>query len=143
MEGETTKQLMSKNYLLVKNSVICGCCNEEIQSLFRHDFKMCSCGKTFVDGGVLGYYARIGGDNFKDTSVCCNKNDIACIREHVTWGTYGKSGKEKLKRVLIKDLTSEHIEAILETQLGLSEVLKSIFEMELEYRAKKSTQEQL
>ena len=125
---------MSKNYLLVKNSVICGYCNEEIQSLFRHDFKMCSCGKTFVDGGVLGYYARIGGDNFKDTSVCCNKNDIACIREYVTWGTYGKSGKEKLKRVLIKDLTSEHIEAILETQLGLSEVLKSIFEMELEYR---------
>ncbi len=98
---------MSKNYLLVKNSVICGYCNEEIQSLFRHDFKMCSCGKTFVDGGVLGYYARIGGDNFKDTSVCCNKDDIACIREHVTWGTYGKSGKEKLKRVLIKDLTTK------------------------------------
>ena len=128
-----------QDQLLVKNSVICGYCNEEIQSLFRHDFKMCSCGKTFVDGGVLGYYARIGGDNFKDTSVCCNRDNIACIREYVTWGTYGKSGREKLKRVLIKDLTSEHIEAILETQLGLSEVLKSIFNMELEYRAKKST----
>ena len=124
----------NQDQLLVKNSVICGYCNEEIQSLFRHNFNMCSCGKTFVDGGVLGYYARIGGDNFKDTSVCCNKNDIACIREYVTWGTYGKSGREKLKRVLIKDLTTEHIEAILETQLGLSEVLKSIFEMELEYR---------
>lgn len=124
----------NQDQLLVKNSVICGYCNEEIQSLFRHDFKMCSCGKTFVDGGVLGYYARIGGDNFKDTSVLCNKDDIACIREHATWGTYGKSGKEKLKRVLIKDLTTEHIEAILETQLGLSEVLKSIFKMELEYR---------
>ena len=124
----------NQDQLLVKNSVICGYCNEEIQSLFRHDFKMCSCGKTFVDGGVLGYYARIGGDNFKDTSVCCNKDDIACIREHVTWGTYGKSGKEKLKRVLVKSLTTEHIEAIVGTQLGLSEVLKSIFEMELEYR---------
>ena len=131
----------NQDQLLVKNSVICGYCNEEIQSLFRHDFKMCSCGKTFVDGGVLGYYTRVGGDNFKDTSVCCNRDNIACIREYVTWGTYGKSGKEKLKRVLIKDLTTEHIEAILGTQLGLSEVLKSIFNMELEYRAKKSTQE--
>ena len=130
-----------KDYLLVKNSVICGYCNEEIQSLYRHDFKVCSCGKTFVDGGVLGYYARVGGDNYTDTSVSCSKDDIACIREYLTWMTFGKTGKDKPKRVLIKDLTTEHIEAILETQLGLSEVLKSIFKMELDYRSIKSTQE--
>ena len=95
---------------------------------------MCSCGKTFVDGGVLGYYTRVGGDNFKDTSVSCSKDDIACIREYVTWGTRGKSGKEKLKRVPIKCLTTEHIEAILGTQFGISQVLGGIFKMELEYR---------
>ena len=138
---QTTDQDTNQDQLLVKNSVICGYCNEEIQSLYQHDFKVCSCGKTFVDGGVLGYYTRIGGDNYTNTSVSCSKDDIACIREHITWGTRGMTGKDKLKRVLIKDLTTEHIEDILETQLGLSEVLKSIFKMELDYRTKKSTQE--
>lgn len=94
--------------ILVKNSVICGYCNEEIQSQYQHDFKVCSCGKTYVDGGVLGYYTRVGGDNYTCTSVRCTKDDIACIREHITWGTRGKSGKDKLKRVPIKDLTTEH-----------------------------------
>lgn len=34
-------------------------------------------------------------------------------REYLFWGSYGKDGKQPLKRVLIKDLATDHIEAIL------------------------------
>lgn len=36
-------------------------CNDEIKSLYRHDFKMCTCGKCFIDGG--NEYTRVGGNS--------------------------------------------------------------------------------
>ena len=37
----------------------CSYCDDIIQSMFRHDFVKCRCGKSFVDGG--GVYLRMGG----------------------------------------------------------------------------------
>ena len=37
-------------------------------------------------------------------------------REVVSWGSYGKDGKQPRKEILIKDLSDLHICAILETQ---------------------------
>ncbi len=37
-------------------------------------------------------------------------------RERLLWGTFGKSGRDKIKYILIKDLDSEHIKNILITQ---------------------------
>lgn len=37
-------------------------------------------------------------------------------REELTWGSYGKDGKQPRKDILIKDLSDLHISAILETQ---------------------------
>lgn len=34
-------------------------CMDEIQSMYRHDFKYCKCGAIFVDGG--SDYLRMGG----------------------------------------------------------------------------------
>jgi hypothetical protein len=36
----------------------CKKCGSIIQSMSRHDFKQCSCGKIFIDGG--SDYCRIG-----------------------------------------------------------------------------------
>jgi len=58
------------------------------------------------------------------------------IREVVTWGTYGKSGTENFKLKLLKDLTNNHINAILETQLQLSEEIRQVFRNEIEFRRK-------
>jgi hypothetical protein len=38
------------------------------------------------------------------------------IREWLEWGTFGKSGKEPLRFVLLKNMSDEHIQACLKTQ---------------------------
>lgn len=35
-----------------------GCCGEQLESKFRHDFVRCKCGRSFVDGGDA--YSRRG-----------------------------------------------------------------------------------
>ena len=34
-----------------RNRAQCPTCNELVESLYRHDYRVCSCGKTMVDGG--------------------------------------------------------------------------------------------
>lgn len=43
---------------LIRNAVQCVGCMEIIESKHRHDFVGCSCGATFVDGGLA--YNRVG-----------------------------------------------------------------------------------
>ena len=44
---------------MANNSKIkCKKCGDIIESLYRHDFKYCKCGKVFVDGG--SDYLRFG-----------------------------------------------------------------------------------
>ena len=54
---------------IIRNSVQCLKCNEEIVSEHRHDFKFCKCGNIAVDGGK-DYLKRSGGiGKYKDTSI--------------------------------------------------------------------------
>jgi DNA-directed RNA polymerase subunit F len=55
-------------------------------------------------------------------------------RSTFKWGTYGKDGKQPLRYVLLKDMSVEHIKAILETQPHLSDEQKTILEQELVIR---------
>jgi hypothetical protein len=48
------------------------------------------------------------------------------------WGTRGKDGKQPLKFVVLKDMTTDHIEAILETQ-SLPDYMRKIFLDELDF----------
>lgn len=57
-------------------------------------------------------------------------------RDFVFWGTYGKDGKGPVKRILIKDLETDHIEAILKTQKQLNDKMRKLFEDELVLRKK-------
>lgn len=36
---------------ILTNSIRCNHCDDEIESVHRHDFVPCKCGKVFVDGG--------------------------------------------------------------------------------------------
>jgi len=45
--------------------VKCASCKDVIFSDYRHDFKYCSCGNTFVDGGLD--YLRYGGEPMPQT----------------------------------------------------------------------------
>ena len=48
----------------MSNKLKCLKCGNEIQSLYRHDFKWCSCGNLFIDGG--NDYCRCGGQGIED-----------------------------------------------------------------------------
>jgi hypothetical protein len=45
---------------MLVRAVICKNCKDKIYSRARHDFRWCSCGQTFVDGGMD--YIRFGGE---------------------------------------------------------------------------------
>ena len=122
----------SRSKILVRNSGICAICKEEIVSKHRHDFVQCKCKGSFVDGGLS--YARAGG-SLVDTALYADEDDIATLRKYLTWGSYGVKGDEPLKVRNISELDTDHIEAILRTQLQLKGTfMEKVFMMELEYR---------
>lgn len=57
-------------YKIVRNSVKCLACNEEVESKHRHDFRWCNCGNIAVDGGK-DYLKRSGGHKggIQETSI--------------------------------------------------------------------------
>lgn len=42
---------LRKAPLIIRNAAMCLKCGDEIESTHTHDFKSCSCGNIFVDGG--------------------------------------------------------------------------------------------
>ena len=66
---------------ILHNRAKCRKCGDIIESHFTHDFKMCSCGSIFVDGGHD--YMRWGGEavNIEDLSemesgIAVSKPDV-------------------------------------------------------------------
>lgn len=54
---------------IIRNAARCKRCGDVIESKSRHDWKQCSCGAIFVDGGRD--YLRHGGHprDFEDLSI--------------------------------------------------------------------------
>ena len=126
--------------IIVRNSVLCLICNDHIVSESSHDFVTCKCGMVSTDGGRL--YQRIIGnpDDYKITTISIQdteesfKENHELLRVELTWGTYGKEGKDKYKTVKISELTTDHIEAILLTQNLIDSIIKKALINELKYR---------
>jgi hypothetical protein len=58
------------------------------------------------------------------------------VRDWMKWGTYGKNGDQPLKLVLLKDMSDEHIRAILKTQFHINKFYRNAFKRELTKRLK-------
>ncbi len=84
-----------------------------------------------VDGGTD--YLRRNVGTYEELSVYDDGSHIT-RRSAVHWGTRGKDGKQPLVYKLLKDLDSDHIEAILKTQHQISDFYKEVFKEELKYR---------
>jgi hypothetical protein len=84
-----------------------------------------------VDGGTD--YARRHVGTYEELSVYDDGSHLT-RRSALHWGTRGKDNKQPLTYKPIKDLDSDHIEAILRTQTQLSEFYKEVFKDELKYR---------
>lgn len=108
-----------------------------LMSLHEHDFKMYTdkvSGEVYLNDGGNSYIRRsINKVPFTDISIYSD-SPFEVLREHLTWGTYGKNGDEPLQRKPIKDPSSEHIQAILTNCGYISQVMKESLNKELEYR---------
>ena len=101
---------------------------EILQSKHRHDFVQDSAG-NFIDGGIEGY-TRIGGDILNENweNLCVYSDDPhEKKRELFKWGSRGGW-------VTPAEMTTEHIQAVLDTQKQIPEHIREMFVEELQYR---------
>ena len=106
-----------------------------LESMHRHDYVTYTDanGKEYMVDGGLDYLRRNVHDDapYEELSVY-DDAPYALVREVFKWGTRGKDGKQPLKFVVLKDMTTDHIEAILETQ-NLPSYMRKIFLDELDF----------
>ena len=57
------------------------------------------------------------------------------VREVVKWGTYGINGDQPLTRILLKDMSTKHIQACLDNVPRMHPAYKEAFEEELKLRS--------
>lgn len=109
-----------------------------LTSTHRHDYRthIDANGKVYmVDGGNSYLRRTVHKDApYEELSIYLDPYDHNHNREHFKWGTYGLEGKGPLRRVPLKDLDTDHIEAILETQKHVPEYFRLVFKQELKYR---------
>lgn len=118
---------------LIQNKIQCNNCKEIIQSYYRHDFKMCNCRQTGIDGG--GVYSRRIGNNYTELSVY--SNGTFEVERNLCWGVnYTKEGKKlhQTQWKFIKDLNTDHIWAILLNIPNIDKFYKEVFIDEIIFR---------
>lgn len=110
-----------------------------LESMHRHDYVtyIDANGKEYMVDGGLDYLRRNIHDDAPYTELSILSSDEhSVIREVFKWGTYGIDGKQPLKYLILKDMSWDHIEAILETQTQLRDHVRQVFVNELDYRGK-------
>jgi len=126
--------------MLLRNSVHCNHCNTTLVSRHRHDFVGCKCKESneqvFIHGG-LDYGRLLSGpeSDFVNLSIW-DEGDHNQRRELLEWGiNYDKEMKklEKTQFKKIKDLNTDHIQAILNGEYA-GDFYKEVFKDELKYR---------
>jgi hypothetical protein len=109
-----------------------------LESTHRHDYKTYvdkNGEKYMVDGG-LEYIRRNVNDKapYKELSVALEDGQDK-VRDVVKWGTYGIDGNQPLTYILLKDMNTEHIRAVLENVPRMSPAYKEAFKEELKLRS--------
>lgn len=84
----------------------------------------------FLDGGTD--YIRHSGN--LEPMLVYTSDPHEVIRENFGWTSYGVNGDEPAKYNLLKELSVEHMKAILKTQKHLPKYILDLFRNELEYR---------
>ena len=108
-----------------------------LESKTRHDYVEYkdANGETYMVDGGLEYVRRTVNKNAPAKDLSLTEDVLHSIaREFVTWGTYGKQQDQPLSYIAIADMETEHLEAVLDTQSSVYPQIKSLMEIELEYR---------
>ena len=100
----------------------------------RHDYKTHKDKngvKYMVDGGLD--YCRRTTYIPKEDLVLYKEDSHTKIRNKYVWGTFGKNGDQPYRQVRLKDMTTDHILAVME-HCRISPDRTEIYENELLYR---------
>ena len=120
---------------LLRNSIITPD-GTEIVSRHRHDFVEhtdCLTDHTyFVDGGLD--YCRVGGPTDYLTNYVTSDQHHSHIRESFEWGSYGVDGTSEMHYIVLKQMSTQHIKAVIKTQTHLPEEMLRVFQDELDWR---------
>jgi hypothetical protein len=124
--------------MILRNSIKCNHCNDEIESKHRHDFVTCKCGKIGVDGGK-DYKKTMFTElsDFTDTSID-DDGSHELRRQYLTWGNNYDKDMNRLPETIynpIMNMTSDHIQAILDGGWAKNNPFyEELFKEELKFR---------
>jgi len=104
-----------------------------LQSKHRHDYVSHTDANGefyFVDGGIS--YIRHSGN--MEPLLVYTTSPHEEIRDNFTWTSYGINGDKEPKINLLKDLSKDHIRAIISTQKQVPPHIREVFLNEILYR---------
>ena len=140
LTAEQSQQLQLHKHFpekILRNAICTPDCTV-LESKYRHDCKTHTdevSGEMYMVDGGLDYIKRSVNSVPADDWSVTSKDDFEVVREVFTWGSYGKDGKQPRTEVKLKDMTTEHIQAILDTQRHIyGTVVEQLFKQELLYR---------
>lgn len=107
-----------------------------LYSQHRHDYvtHTDANGKEYMlDGGCEYIRCSANGDEKLLTVYTDDAHEV--IRESAVWGTYGKDGCQPFKYVTVSQMSTEHLQACLDTQKKtMRPAMYKVMQNELEYR---------
>ena len=107
-----------------------------LESLHRHHYvtHLDANGKEYMlDGGLDYVRSSANGDEQHLTVYHDDPHEV--VRNVVKWGTYGKHNDQPLKQVIIADMSTEHLQACLDTQQkNMRPTIYKLMQDEMEYR---------
>ena len=108
-----------------------------LESMHRHDYVTYTDanGKEYMVDGGLDYLRRNIHEDapYEELSLYSDAYH-QLIRQAFKWVTRGIDGKQPLTWLVLQDMATDHIEAILETQTHLRDHIRQVFINELNYR---------
>ena len=108
-----------------------------LTSYHRHDYKLHTdtiTGEDYMVDGGLDYERRsINKIPYIDLSVYSD-DDYEIVRQSFHWKTYGKTGESPMRRVILCEMSNDHLEAILMNRTYNTNPCRYLFEKELAYR---------
>ena len=124
---------------ILYNAIKCKHCGDICVSKHGHDMAMCSCKKVGADGGQ-NYLRRIGLPEDMEELYIADDGKHETRRNYLRWGVNYDKDMNRLPETewrLIKDLNTDHIQAILDGNYASGNTYyEDVFKEELKFREK-------
>ena len=107
-----------------------------LQSRHRHDYQEYTDanGKNYmIDGGLS--YVRCSAHGDEIHHHVWDDDPFDKVREAMEWGSRGPNGDQPLTYKKLCDMSTDHIEAVLENVSDIVPQFKRAFRLELEFRS--------